>query len=84
MTKKKTYVPKNVSSHRGNESIYKLPKTKNIIVDYSDTRSIKEAEKRKARLENLDYAVANTTQVRLDKFKITFKKIPRTKLRNIS
>lgn len=77
MTKKKTYVPKNVSSHRGK-------KTKNIIVDYSDTRSIKEAEKRKARLENLDYAVANTTQVGLDKFKITFKKIPRTKLRNIS
>lgn len=49
-----------------------------IIIDWSDSKSIKSAEKRKSRYENEGYRLISTQQVGFNKFRLEYTKGSRT------
>ena len=50
-------------------------KTKSIIVNWDDIRSIKKAEKMKSKYENKGYMVFKTIQKGFNKFELKMKKV---------
>lgn len=56
-----------------------MMKQHTITFDWRNLKSVKRAETKKMHLENLGYNMVGTTQVGLDRFKMTYQKSMRRK-----